>query len=76
MDKLYHLSVNVGLALTGFISYPFALGLCIGASFGKEVGDKLAKGKDWRWQDSAGDLIADAIGMGIGLVVVMIFRGK
>ena len=68
-DKIYHFSVNLALALSGILSYPLAIGLCIGASAGKEVGDKLAKGSSWGWKDSALDLVADALGMCAGLLI-------
>lgn len=73
-DKIYHFLVNAALALTGFISYWLALGLCVGASFGKEVGDAMAKGASWDWKDSAKDLLADALGMGAGMLIVYLVR--
>lgn len=73
-DKVLHFLVNLALSLTGFISYWLAVGLCVGASFGKEVGDALAKGASWDWKDSAWDLLADALGMGTGLLVVFLIR--
>lgn len=73
-DKVLHFLVNLALSLTGFISYWLALGLCVGASFGKEVGDALAKGASWDRKDSAKDLLADALGMGTGLLVVFLIR--
>ena len=69
-DKLYHALVNFVFALTGFISIPFALGLCIGASIGKEYGDSKASGNKWDWMD----IVADLIGMGLGLLTVIIVK--
>ena len=43
-DKVLHFSVNCALALAGVVSYWLAVGLCVGASIGKEVGDKLLMG--------------------------------
>lgn len=68
-DKALHFLVNLGLALTGVFSLPLAVGLCVGASIGKEVGDKLAKGDSWDWKDSALDLVADGLGLGAGLLI-------
>ena len=73
-DKVLHFLVNLALSLTGLISYWLALGLCVGASFGKEVGDAMAKKDKWDWKDSAWDLLADALGMGIGLLAVLLIR--
>ena len=73
-DKVLHFLVNLALSLTGLISYWLALGLCVGASFGKEVGDAMAKKDKWDWKDSAWDLLADALGMGTGLLVVFLIR--
>ena len=69
-DKIKHALVNFFLALTGFVSIPFALGLCIGASVGKEYGDSKASGNKWDWWD----IVADLIGMGVGIVIVLIIK--
>lgn len=69
-DKWLHFLVNVGLALTGFVSYWLAIGLCVGASCGKEYGDSQATGNYWSWKD----LIADALGMAVGLLIVWLVR--
>lgn len=74
-DKILHCVVNFALALTGVVSYWLAIGLCAGASIGKEVGDKMAKGSAWDWKDSALDLVADLIGMGFGLLIVFAVKG-
>ncbi len=68
-DKVLHFSVNCALALAGVVSYWLAVGLCVGASIGKEVGDKLAKGSSWDWKDSVLDLVADGLGMAVGLLI-------
>lgn len=73
-DKVLHFLVNLLLSMSAFISYPLAVGLCVGASFGKEVGDALAKRSAWDWKDSAWDLLADALGMGTGLLIVFLIR--
>mgnify|MGYP003571450162 CR=1 FL=1 len=65
-DKALHFVVNFALALSGFISYWLPVGLCIGASVGKEYGDSKASGNKWSW----GDIVADMLGMGCGLCVV------
>lgn len=41
-DKAWHFVVNFALAMSGFISYWLAVGLCVGASLGKEYGDSKA----------------------------------
>ena len=38
MDKVYHFLANFVMGLSAFLSVPFAIGLCLGASFGKEYG--------------------------------------
>lgn len=68
MDKVYHFMVNVCLGFTAIFSVPLAIGLCVGASFGKEVGDALAKGDAWDKKDSAYDLIADLLGATLGIL--------
>ena len=74
-DKAWHAFVNFVLAaVAGIFSYPLAFGLCIGASIGKEVGDALAKGKDWDKKDSFFDLIADAFGAMAGIVIAWTIR--
>lgn len=70
-DKVLHLVVNFALAMTGFWNWFFALGLCLGASFGKEYGDSKAPGNKWDWLD----ILADLIGMGFGLLIVYIVKG-
>jgi len=74
-DKAWHAFVNFILAaVAGIFSYPLAFGLCIGASIGKEVGDALAKGKNWNKMDSFFDLIADAFGAMVGIIIAWTIR--
>lgn len=75
-DKIYHFVVNFVLSVTAFFSYAFAVGLCIGASFGKEAGDALAKWPNWDWKDSLYDLLADVLGMWLGLLIVYTIRRR
>lgn len=74
MDKIYHFLVNLGLGFTAIFSLPFAIGVCLGASIGKEVGDVLAKRDAWDWKDSAWDLVADIIGATLGIVFGLLLR--
>ena len=69
-DKVLHFGVNFIMALTAVFSYTFAVGLCIGASFGKEYGDSKASGNSWSWAD----IVADMLGMAAGLVVAYLIR--
>jgi len=71
-DKLLHAAVNFALALTGFLSVPFAIGICIGASVGKEYGDSKAAGNKWDWLDIVADLIGMAAGLGVVFLVKLI----
>ena len=64
-DKIAHFGVNFILALTGFFRIWLAVGLCIGASIGKEYGDSKATGNKWSW----GDILADMLGMGCGIAI-------
>jgi len=71
LDKLAHFGVNFIMALSAFWDWHFAVGLCLGASLGKEYGDSKASGNHWcRW-----DLLADALGCGLGLFVVYLIKG-
>ena len=70
-DKLLHFGANLLMSLTAFLSVPFAIGLCLGASFGKEYGDSKAPGNKWDWFD----ILADLIGMGVGLFIVYLVKG-
>jgi len=65
-DKWFHFIVNLVLALTGFVSYWLAVGLCVGASAGKEYGDSKAYQNHWDWLD----IVADMLGMAAGLLIV------
>jgi len=69
-DRIYHALVNFAFALTGFVSIPFALGLCIGASIGKEYGDSKASGNKWDWVD----ILADLVGMALGILTVIVIK--
>lgn len=73
-DKVFHFIVELALGLTALLSYPFAIGIAIGAGIGKEVGDYLAKGSSWDWKDSAKDLVADALGAGLGIFIAWLLR--
>lgn len=64
-DKIAHFGVNFILALTGLFRIWLAVGLCIGASIGKEYGDSKAIGNRW----SFGDILADLLGMGCGIAI-------
>lgn len=70
-DKIAHFGVNFILALTGFFRIWLAVGLSIGASIGKEYGDMNAKGNKWSW----GDILADFLGMALGLGIVFLMKG-
>lgn len=69
-DKLLHMGANFIMALTAFWDTAFAVGLCIGASLGKEYGDSKASGNKWSWED----IVADLIGACLGLLVVYITK--
>ena len=65
-DKWLHFWVNFGRAMTGFFNYWLDVGLCIGASAGKEFGDSRAYQNHWDWLD----IVADMLGMAAGLLIV------
>lgn len=68
-DKLLHFIVNLIVVLSiGWINLPLAIGLAAGLSIGKEYGDSKAPGNKWDWYD----ILADAIGIVIGLLLVLI----
>lgn len=69
-DKFLHFGVNVALALFGIWYYSLGIGLSIGASIGKEYGDSKASGNCWSW----GDILADMLGMGVGILLSWIIR--
>lgn len=71
MDKVYHFLANFVMGLTAFLSVPFAIGLCLGASFGKEYGDSKAPGNKWDWLD----ILADALGAAAGIGVALLIKG-
>ena len=64
-DKALHFGVNVVLGLFGIWYYSLGIGLSVGASFGKEYGDSKASGNKWSW----GDIVADMLGLGVGLLI-------
>ena len=52
-DKWKHFGINYAIcALLGNYGVPFALG----ASLGKEYGDKMSPGNKWDWKDILADL--------------------
>ncbi len=69
-DKILHFGVNFVLALSAFLSWQFAIGICLGVSVGKEYGDSKASGNKWDWMD----IVADLLGMGAGLGVVFLIK--
>ena len=64
-DKFLHYLVNVLLGMFGIWYYSLGIGLSVGASLGKEYGDSKATGNHWCWWD----LLADALGLGTGLLI-------
>lgn len=68
-DKLIRFIINLIVILSiGWINLPLAIGLAVGLSVGKEYGDSKAPGNKWDWYD----ILADAIGIVIGLLLVLI----
>lgn len=70
-DKLKHCLVNLLVMLIAGsinIRIGLAVGLAVGLSLGKEYGDSKAPGNKWDWYD----ILADAIGIVIGLLLVLI----
>ena len=68
-DKLKHCLVNLSVMLiAGSINIWLGIGLAVGLSVGKEYGDSRAPGNKWDWYDN----LADAIGIVIGLILVLI----
>lgn len=65
-DKVLHFLANFVMAMTGFFNCWLAIGLCVGASLGKEYGDSKTTGNHWCWWD----ILADALGMTAGLLLV------
>lgn len=67
-DKMIHGTVTaLTVIIFGLWNLTFSVGLAIGLSVGKETGDSLAKGNHWSWLD----ILADTIGIIIGLVFHM-----
>lgn len=59
-DKWKHFGINYAIcALLGDYGVPFALG----ASLGKEYGDKMSPGNKWDWKDILADLAGDRGGL-------------
>lgn len=68
-DKLKHCLANLlVMFIVGSFNIWLGLGLAIGLSVGKEYGDSLVEGNKWDWYD----ILADAIGLVIGLILVLI----
>ena len=68
-DKLKHCLVNLLVMLiAGSINIWLGIGLAVGLSLGKEYGDSKAPDNKWDWYD----ILADAIGIVIGLLLVLI----
>lgn len=68
-DKLKHCLVNLLVMLiAGSINIWLGIGLAVGLSLGKEYGDSKAPGNKWDWHD----ILADAIGIVTGLLLVLI----
>lgn len=68
-DKLKHCLVNLLVVLiAGSINIWLGIGLAVGLSLGKEYGDSKAPSNKWDWYD----IFADAIGIVIGLILVLI----
>lgn len=68
-DKLKHCLVNLLVMLiAGSINIWLGIGLAVGLSLGKEYGDSKAPGNKWDWYD----ILADAIGIVTGLLLVLI----
>lgn len=70
IDKVYHFLVNLGLGLFCIWDYGLGIGLSVGASLGKEYGDSKASGNKWSWWD----ILADVLGLGVGLLLSLIIR--
>ena len=69
-DKVYHFLVNLALGLVCIWDYGLGIGLGVGASLGKEYGDSKASGNKWDWWD----ILADALGLGVGVLLSWIIR--
>lgn len=68
-DKLKHCLVNLLVMLiAGSINIWLGIGLAAGLSLGKEYGDSKAPDNKWDWYD----ILADTIGIVIGLILVLI----
>lgn len=72
-DKLKHCLVNLLVMLIAgsiniWLGIGLAVGLSVGLSVGKEYGDSKAPGNKWDWYD----ILADAIGIVTGLLLVLI----
>lgn len=68
-DKLKHCLVNLlAMLIAGSINIWLGIGLAVGLSVGKEYGDSKTPGNKW----DRYDILADAIGIVIGLILVLI----
>ena len=56
------------MLIAGSINIWLGIGLAVGLSVGKEYGDSKAPGNKWDWYD----ILADVIGIVIGLLLVLI----
>lgn len=74
-DKILHFAVNVALGLTSIFQLWLAIGLCVGASLGKEYGDSKSQGNKWDWWDILADAIGAVVGIIIGLIVRRLIHG-
>lgn len=79
LDKLYHFTACLLITLVwGVITCittsaiaPIlisAVGAGLGAGFGKEYGDLVAKDNTWDWKD----IIADIIGVAVAILILLI----
>jgi len=70
-DKMIHGTVTaLTVIIFGLWNLTFSVGLAIGLSVGKETGDSLAIGNHWSWLD----ILADTIGIIIGLIVLILIK--
>lgn len=65
-DKVEHFGACFVATLAGsFIDVWFGVGLGVGLAIGKEYGDYNNPNSGWSWLD----LVADALGIGVGLLI-------
>lgn len=58
-DKWKHFGVNYAICAVGG---SYGVALAVGASLGKEYGDKMAPGNKWDWMDILADICGIAAG--------------